>query len=83
MKEEININNNFSKKIYFNENLSKYSEPDIAIITNIGTAHIGLLGSKKNITHAKCEICKFLNPEGVVIIPANDPFLEKTLIGII
>jgi len=32
------------------ENLSKYSEPDIAVITNIGTAHIGLLGSKKNFT---------------------------------
>jgi len=61
------------------ENLSKYSEPDIAVITNIGTAHIGLLGSKKNITYAKCEISKFLNPEGVVIIPANDPILEKTL----
>ena len=31
------------------ENLSKYSEPDIAVITNIGTAHIGLLGSKKKL----------------------------------
>jgi len=61
------------------ENLSKYSEPDIAVITNIGTAHIGLLGSKKNITYAKCEITKFLNPNGVVIIPANDHFLEETL----
>ena len=61
------------------ENLSKYSEPDIAVITNIGTAHIGLLGSKKNITCAKCEISKFLNPKGVVIIPANDNSLEKTL----
>ncbi len=61
------------------ENLSKYSEPDIAIITNIGTAHIGLLGSKKNITYAKCEISKFLNPKGVVIIPANDLLLEETL----
>ena len=61
------------------ENLSKYSEPNIAVITNIGTAHIGLLGSKKNITYAKCEISKFLNPKGVVIIPANDQFLEETL----
>jgi len=61
------------------ENLSKYSEPDIAVITNIGTAHIGLLGSKKNITHAKCEISKFLNPKGVVIIPANDQLLEEIL----
>ena len=61
------------------ENLSKYSEPDIAVITNIGTAHIGLLGSKKNITYAKSEITKFLNPNGVVIIPADDPFLEETI----
>ena len=61
------------------ENLSKYSEPDIAVITNIGSAHIGLLGSKKNITYAKCEVSKYLNPNGVVIIPANDQFLEETL----
>jgi len=61
------------------ENLSKFSEPDIAVITNIGTAHIGLLGSRKNITHAKCEISKFLNPKGVVIIPANDQLLEEIL----
>ncbi len=63
------------------ENLSKYTEPDIAIITNIGSAHIGLLGSKEKITYAKCEITKHLNPNGVVIIPANDIFLEKTLKG--
>ena len=61
------------------EKLSKYTEPDIAVITNIGSAHIGLLGSKENITYAKCEITKYLNPNGLVIIPANDLFLEKTL----
>ena len=61
------------------ENLSKYSEPDIAVITNIGTSHIGILGSKQNITFAKCEITKYLNPKGLVIIPANDLFLEKTI----
>ena len=61
------------------ENLSKFSEPDIAVITNIGTAHIGILGSKENITSAKCEITKHLNPNGVVIIPANQYFLEETL----
>ena len=60
-------------------NLSKFSEPDIAVITNIGSSHIGILGSKENITYAKCEITKHLNPNGVVIIPANDLFLEETL----
>ena len=61
------------------ENLSKFSEPDIAVITNIGSSHIGILGSKEKITYAKCEITKYLNPKGVVIIPANDLFLEETL----
>ena len=61
------------------ENLSRFSEPDIAVITNIGSSHIGILGSKENITYAKCEITKHLNSNGVVIIPANDKFLEKTL----
>ena len=61
------------------ENLSKFSEPDIAVITNIGSSHIGILGSKENITLAKCEITKYLNPNGVVIIPANDLLLEETL----
>ncbi len=61
------------------ENLSKYTEPDIAVITNIGSAHIGLLGSKENITYAKCEIASYLNPNGVVVIPTNDLFLEQTL----
>ena len=38
------------------ELLSKYAEPDISIICNVGTAHIGRLGSRENITKAKCEI---------------------------
>ena len=61
------------------ENLSKFSEPDIAIITNIGTAHIGLLGSRENIAIAKCEITKYLNPDGVVVIPSGDYLLETKL----
>lgn len=36
--------------------LSKIARPTISIITNIGTAHIGNLGSKENILKAKLEI---------------------------
>ena len=61
------------------EILSKFSEPDIAVITNIGSAHIGILGSKASIARAKCEITKFLNPKGVVIIPYGDPLLNIIL----
>ncbi len=61
------------------ENLSKYSEPNIAVITNIGSSHIGLLGSRNNIANAKCEIVKYLNPKGLVIIPGNEPLLDLNL----
>lgn len=49
------------------ELLSEYAKPDIAIIANTGTAHIGRLGSVKNIAKAKCEITKYLHPEGLLI----------------
>lgn len=49
------------------ELLSKYAEPDIAIIANVGTAHIGRLGSRENIAKAKCEVVKYLNIDGTLI----------------
>ena len=36
--------------------LSKIAKPNICIITNIGTSHIGNLGSRENILKAKLEI---------------------------
>jgi UDP-N-acetylmuramoyl-tripeptide--D-alanyl-D-alanine ligase len=56
--------------------LSKYAEPDFAVITNVGTAHIGRLGSKKNIARAKCEITEHMNKNGVLI--AHDDELIKS-----
>lgn len=54
------------------ELLSKYSEPDIAIIANVGTAHIGRLGSQENIAKAKCEVVKYLKEDGVLIYHDNE-----------
>ncbi|MEB3242778.1 MAG: UDP-N-acetylmuramoyl-tripeptide--D-alanyl-D-alanine ligase, partial [Cyanobacteriota bacterium] len=59
--------------------LSRCAEPDVAVITNIGTAHIGRLGSREAIAAAKCEICQSLLPSGVLVIPAADPLLESAL----
>lgn len=59
------------------ELLSKYAQPDIAIITNIGTAHIGRLGSIENIAKAKCEITKFLKPDGT-FISNYSPLVKNT-----
>ena len=61
------------------ERLSRCSEPDVAVITNIGTAHVGRLGSRAAIAVAKCEIISGLKPDGFVVIPAGDPLLEDAL----
>ena len=61
------------------ERLSRVAEPDIAVITNVGLAHIGILGSRENIAKAKSEITSYLKPDGVVIIPFGDKLLEKAL----
>jgi UDP-N-acetylmuramoyl-tripeptide--D-alanyl-D-alanine ligase len=54
------------------ELISKYAEPDISIISNVGTAHIGRLGSVDNIAKAKCEIVKYQKADGVLIAHNNE-----------
>ncbi len=61
------------------ERLSACARPDVAVITNIGTAHIGRLGSREAIATAKCEIVSGLDAAGVVVIPAGDPLLDASL----
>ena len=61
------------------ERLSRCAAPDVAVITNIGTAHIGRLGSREAIAAAKCEISTCLKPTGLMVIPAGDPLLEAAL----
>ena len=59
------------------ELLSKYAEPDITIICNVGTAHIGRLGSRENIAKAKCEIVKY--QRGSVFIAHDDELIRNTV----
>ena len=59
------------------ELLSKYAEPDITIISNVGTAHIGRLGSRENIAKAKCEIVKY--QRGNIFIAHDDELIRKTV----
>lgn len=49
------------------ELLSQYSNPDMGIISNIGSAHVERLGTVENIAIAKCEIVKNLKKDGLFI----------------
>lgn len=57
--------------------LTQIAKPDIAVITNIGTAHIGMLGSRENILKAKLEILEGLNPKGTVIVNYDNDLLHN------
>lgn len=54
------------------ELISTHLEPDYAIITNCGSAHVGRLGSLDNIAKAKCEITTGLNSKGTLIAKNQD-----------
>ncbi len=60
-------------------NLSKTAQPDIAIITNIGTSHIENLGSREGILLDKCEIFEGLKPNGIAIINGDEPLLLNVM----
>jgi UDP-N-acetylmuramoyl-tripeptide--D-alanyl-D-alanine ligase len=56
--------------------LSKIACPQVAVINNAGTAHIGELGSREAIAQAKGEIFEGLSEDGIAIINADDTFYD-------
>ncbi len=58
--------------------LTDIVRPDIGVITNVGTAHIGRLGSVQAIAEAKCELLANLPKDSTAIINADFPLLIET-----
>src|SRR5881394_1965166 len=54
--------------------LSKIAEPDAAIITNIGVAHIEFMGSREAIADEKGALVEAVSVGGTVILNADDLF---------
>ena len=57
--------------------LAQIARPSIAVITNVGTAHIGVLGSRENILKAKLEILDGLEPNGTLVINNDNDMLHE------
>lgn len=58
-------------------NLTKIARPNVAVITNVGTAHIGNLGSRENILKAKLEILEGLQENGTLVINNDNDMLHN------
>ena len=57
--------------------LTRITKPHIAVITNVGTAHIGNLGSRENILKAKLEIVNGLDKDGILVINNDNDLLHE------
>lgn len=66
------------------EEIAAVLKPRFAVVTNIGTAHIGLLGSRENIAKEKCHVFDWFKGIGTGVIPCDDDFtsfMENQIIG--
>jgi UDP-N-acetylmuramoyl-tripeptide--D-alanyl-D-alanine ligase len=54
--------------------ITRLAEPDVALITNAGLAHIEFLGSSEAIARAKGEIFEGLKADGVAVINADERY---------
>ena len=54
--------------------LCEYARPDMGLITNVGTSHIELLGSRENIALAKGELFDALPAGGIAFVNADDDY---------
>lgn len=54
--------------------LTRIAQPNVALINNAGTAHIGEVGSRDNIAKAKGEIFAGLASDGIAVINADDAY---------
>ena len=58
------------------EYLGEMVRPDIAVISNLGDAHIEFLGSRKGILQAKSEIFRNLKEDGLAVLNGDDAMLD-------
>lgn len=58
--------------------LARITDPNVAVITNVGTAHIGRLGSEQAIANAKCELLAELRADGIAVLNADNARLMAT-----
>ncbi|MDF2143742.1 UDP-N-acetylmuramoyl-tripeptide--D-alanyl-D-alanine ligase [Knoellia sp. p5-6-4] len=55
------------------EYLTGIAAPDIGVVLNVGSAHVGEFGSREAIGRAKSELVAALRPDGLAVLNADDP----------
>ncbi|MGB3257053.1 MAG: UDP-N-acetylmuramoyl-tripeptide--D-alanyl-D-alanine ligase [Ornithinimicrobium sp.] len=58
------------------EYLTNIAPPDVAVVLNIGSAHLGEFGSREAIADTKAALVRALRPEGLAVLNADDPMVR-------
>jgi UDP-N-acetylmuramoyl-tripeptide--D-alanyl-D-alanine ligase len=58
------------------ELLASIARPDVAVITNIGSAHSGMLGSVEAVAEEKRSILSFSDNNSIALIKFDEPYLD-------
>ena len=56
--------------------LARILRPSLALITNVGSAHIGILGSRDAIAEEKKDVFSFFDSSCAGFVPASDDYAE-------
>lgn len=55
--------------------LCEIAQPDTAVVTSIGVAHLETMGSKENIAQEKGTMLDYIKPGGIAVLNADDPLV--------
>ncbi|MER6001830.1 UDP-N-acetylmuramoyl-tripeptide--D-alanyl-D-alanine ligase [Nonomuraea angiospora] len=58
------------------KDLTRIAPPEIGVVLNVGTAHLGVFGGKEAIAKAKGELVEALPRTGVAVLNADDPLVR-------
>jgi len=57
--------------------LCQIAPPDIAVVTNVGLAHLETFGSQEAIAQTKSEIVQHMKPGGTAVLNGDDPLVSQ------
>ena len=60
------------------ENLVRFVRPDVAVVTNIGEAHIAQFGKKENTLKEKLKIAMSFTEKQRIFLNGDDPLLRRS-----
>lgn len=55
--------------------LTDMTHPEVGVVLNVGSAHVGVFGSRQTIAAAKAELVQALDPDGLAVLNDDDPLV--------